>query len=179
MSNNYWDQTETWTDRGGITRKLEDLKAGHRHNILRMLRERIGIIRLEKEGELLCLGLDTNDPGELSQDASEIAIRELGDMTDDQLFESLPLVKRLREIMAHDPAFLNNIPVEVHEPGALFFREQWVNGEADGRTFSMDRTIGGQGLILDVAEGEGQPRRVESIRIEDLVRVWLDRTTTL
>lgn len=174
----YWDQTEHWTDRAGNLSKLEELPAGHRRNILRMVRERIDHIRRQKEMRLVGIALGMEGGGEMARDTFEAVSRELEDWTDDELFESLPLVKRLREIAAHDPDYLNGIPVTVHEPDALFFREAWVSGKFEGREFAMDRTVSGAGIVLDIDAGNGQPRRVESIQIQDLVKVWLERPTT-
>lgn len=62
--------------------------------------------------------------------------------------------------------------ITVHEPGTLFFREAWADGEnSEGIKFEFSRTVGAGSLVLQFGDfGTGY---VASIKVTDLVSAWL------
>lgn len=90
-------QNKAWTTQRGETLALEDMTREHRRNLLAYLRRRIDQIR----HELLwywALEVHGHEGGELAHEALECELEFVTRASDDELFDSLPLIKRLRSL---------------------------------------------------------------------------------
>lgn len=142
----YWNNTETWRDRAGNLSRLEDLPRGHRKNIIRMVHRQAKHIRAAMEVRLgVAAGTFT---GDMAQDAIFNEQRELDDMTDVELVESLPLIKRLRELneLTGVPEFRVTFGTAHNEDHAALnlgvLSEGWVTIEAPNEEIARGIALG-------------------------------------
>lgn len=90
-------QTERWETRDGADMFLEDMEHGHRANLLRYIWRNIEYIRMK----LLTywdIEIVQHDGGEVAPDTLEMEAEYVELAPAEHLFNSLPLVKRLREL---------------------------------------------------------------------------------
>lgn len=92
----WWNNTETWTTREGETMRLEDMEPGHRENVIRWIYRHQRLIRMGMELYYIEGSLLMN--GEMASESLEQMAHEVQHTPTEDLIESLPLVKRLREL---------------------------------------------------------------------------------
>lgn len=97
MTDFFWDNTEEWKSRDGRVWKLEDMEREHRENVIGYLRRILPVIR-NRMSFYWMYEVAMHDGGDAAQDALEAEEDFVNYSSDDELLESLPIVKRLREL---------------------------------------------------------------------------------
>lgn len=118
-------QATHWTTRAGHTMRLEEMPPGHRANLLKYIWKNFSIIRA-KLGWWWAMQVSTHDGGDMAHDRLQAEADAFDEMSDHDLYHSLPLVKRLR--------WLNRPTAEI----TLVSREGQVN---TSRTLLAYRTL--------------------------------------
>lgn len=93
--------TTEWTTRDGWRIALEEMEPSHQEALLRFLRRRLRSIRWAVQNYWL-LEVALHDGGEAAHDSLESELHAAIDSPDEEFFESLPLVCRLRELIAEE-----------------------------------------------------------------------------
>lgn len=103
----WWMNTESWTTRAGAVVPLERLSPSHRENIIAMIHSRSVVRRLRSVLGYFALlapanyiGFDYENDDVLLADPFSEYMDWLDSASDDEIVNSLPLVKRLVELNA-------------------------------------------------------------------------------
>ncbi|WP_433673792.1 hypothetical protein [Microbacterium gorillae] len=95
MPHFWWQNDQTWTTREGVVIPVEDLTPSHRDRILRMITSRSTCrVRDDMSGRSFHFLPEPDDTG----------ADEVYHFTDDEIFDRMPIVRRLRELQAADAA---------------------------------------------------------------------------
>ncbi|QDP65473.1 MAG: hypothetical protein Tp182DCM212571_91 [Prokaryotic dsDNA virus sp.] len=97
---NYWNRTDTWTTRDGTVLDLEDIEQDHAENIIAMIYRQAETIRWYEGWNMAIAGYGVN--GEAAMDLWDSEMAFIEDSSDEEFIESLPLVRKLRELLRSD-----------------------------------------------------------------------------
>ena len=89
------DQNKVWIDGQGVTHELKTMDPMHRDNVLAWLERRVDSLKAGYEFRLL---MGPQPGGDAASDCFDAAMDELMDMSDEEWFEELPLVRKLRKL---------------------------------------------------------------------------------
>lgn len=155
MPSYWWQNDQTWTTREGVVIPVEDLTPSHRDHILRMITSRsTSRVRDDMTGRSLHLLPEPFDEG----------AEEIDHCSDEEIFDRMPIVRRLRELQAADSA-------AAAQREARRIREAAKSRKADShakREAARDRQIAVIETLVRIASESADRSALEAIQ-QDLV----------